>query len=135
LSSKKVSIKRFSLGSLALWGFIAAAIVASLPSLFCSLTFFLSLAGLRNFIGGLGEVGFSILGQKISFNLIDLLKLKDFYTTLNTITAWGYVGILLLGLAAVVALGIFGALVTLLLGALYNATGRLQVEVEETTQG
>jgi hypothetical protein len=130
MTSRTVTIKRFSLGSLALWGFMAAMIVACLPSFLCSWTFFASLAALRTFIGGWGDVGFSILGQKIGFNLIELLKLGGFYEALNAITAWGFMGIVLLAFASAILLGIFGALSILVLGAIYNAIGRLQVEVE-----
>jgi hypothetical protein len=90
---------------------------------------------LRSFIGGWGDVGFSILGQKIGFNLIDLLSLGNFYESLNAITAWGFMGIVLLALASAILLGIFGALATLVLVVLYNAVGRLQVDIEEAVQG
>jgi hypothetical protein len=135
LISHTVTIRRFSLGSLALWGFVAAAILACLPSFLCSWTFFAGLAALRSFLGGWGDVGFSILGQKIGFNLIDLLSLGNFYESLNAITAWGFMGIVLLALASAILLGIFGALATLVLVVLYNAVGRLQVDIEEAVQG
>jgi uncharacterized protein (DUF58 family) len=43
-------------------------------------------------------------------------------------------GIVFLALLFAVGLGVFGALVLLLLGAFYNTTGRLQVEVEPVEQ-
>lgn len=130
--SRTVTIKRFHLGSLALWGFIAAAAVACLPAFLCSWLFFTSLAAMQGVMAGWGEVGFSVLGQKIGFNLIQLLNLQGFYRTLTNVTALGGMGILFLAIAGVLLLGGFGALVILVLGAFYNATGRLQVDVEQT---
>ncbi|MCG3142485.1 MAG: hypothetical protein HDKAJFGB_03954 [Anaerolineae bacterium] len=125
-----VVIRRFALGPLAQWGFIAGAIVACLPAFVCSWGLFTLAQGVRGLLYSWRDVGFEILGQRLSFNLLEMLKLENFSQTLTGITGLGLFGIVILALIFALALGVFGALVLLLLGAFYNTTGRLQVEVE-----
>jgi len=129
-----VIIRRFGLGPLAQWGFIAGAIVACLPAFFCSWVLFSLVTALSNLIAGWQNVGFQVLGQKISFNLIQLLNLQQAQQTLTGLAGFGVFGIVLLALGIALLLGVFGALVMTLLGAFYNATGRLQLELEETEE-
>jgi small-conductance mechanosensitive channel len=123
-------IRRFELGPLAQWGFIAGALAACLPALVCSWFFFTLVQALRGLLVGWRDVGFEVLGQRLSFNLIEMLNLRDALQTLTNVAAFGVLGIVLLALLMATALGVFGAIVMALLGAFYNATGRLRVEVE-----
>lgn len=125
-----VVIRRFALGPLAQWGFIAGAIIACLPAFVCSWAFFTLVQGARSLLYSWRDVGFDILGQRISFNLLDVMNLQDLTQTLTGIAGLGVIGIVVLALLFAAGLGVFGALVLLLLGAFYNTTGRLQVEVE-----
>jgi hypothetical protein len=123
-------IRRFGLGPLAQWGFIAGALVACLPAFVCSWFFFTLVQVLRGLLASWRDVGFDVLGQRISFNLVELLKLQDALQALTNIAAFGVLGIVLLALFMAAALGVFGAIVMALLGAFYNATGRLRIELE-----
>ncbi len=130
MQKRAVVIRRFALGPLAQWGFIAGAIVACLPAFVCSWGLFTLAQGLRGLLYSWRDVGFDILGQRFSFNLLETLNLENVSQTLTGLTGLGLFGIVFLALGLALALGVFGALVLLLLGAFYNATGRLQVEVE-----
>lgn len=130
MQKRTVVIRRFALGPLAQWGFIAGAIVACFPALVCSWAFFGLVQGLRGLLYSWRDVGLEILGQRLSFNLLEMMQLQDFSQTLTGIAGFGVLGIVFLALLFALGLGVFGALVLLLLGAFYNTTGRLQVEVE-----
>ncbi len=52
---------------------------------------------------------------------------------LTSAISWGRRRLKAALIVGAAALGIFGALVMILLGAFYNATGRLQIEVEEVS--
>ncbi len=123
-------VRRFGLGSLAQWGFITGALVACFPAFVCSWVFFALLQGLRGLLLSWQDVGFEVLGQRIGFNLLEMLSLEDLVQTLNGVTGFGVFGILMVALLMALALGVFGAIVLALLGLFYNTTGRLQVEVE-----
>jgi len=130
MQKRTVVIRRFALGPLAQWGFIAGAIVACLPAFVCSWGLFTLAQGVRSLLYSWRDVGFEILGQRLSVNLLEMLKLENFSQTLTGLTGLGLFGIVILALIFALALGVFGALILLLLGAFYNTTGRLQVEVE-----
>ena len=129
--SRALIVTRFALGPLAQWGFVAGALVACLPAFVCSWLFFTVTQALRGLIASWRDAGFEVLGQRIRFNLVEMLNLQDALKTLTDITGYGVFGIFLLALLVAALLGLFGALVTTLLGMFYNATGRLRVEVEE----
>ncbi len=129
--SRALVIKRFALGPLAQWGFVAGALIACLPAFLCSWIFFTLIQALRGLLAGWRDVGFEVLGQRLSFNLVETLNLQEALQTLTNLAGYGVFGIFLLALFVAVLLGVFGALVLSLLGMFYNATGRLRLEVEE----
>lgn len=131
MTTRQVVIRRFALGPLAQWGFIAGALIACLPAFICSWILFALVAALRGLMAGWRDVGFTVLGQRISFNLVETLNLQNAFQSLTGLAALGVFGIVLLALGAAVVLGIFGALVMAALGAFYNATGRLRLELQE----
>lgn len=130
-TTRSLIIKRFALGPLAQWGFIAGALIACLPAFLCSWIFFTLVQSLSGLIASWRDVGFEILGQRIGFNLVEVLNLQNVLQTLSNIAGFGVFGILFLALLLALALGVFGALVMTLIGLFYNATGRVRLEVEE----
>jgi len=133
MSTRALIIRRFALGPLAQWGFVAGALIACLPAFVCSWLFFTLVQAARGLLASWRDVGFEILGQRLSFNMLEVLKLEDVSQLLTNLAGFGVFGIVILGIVGAAALGIFGALVMILLGAFYNATGRLQIEVEEVS--
>lgn len=133
MSTRALIIRRFALGPLAQWGFVAGALIACLPAFVCSWLFFTLVQAARGLLASWRDVGFEILGQRLSFNMLEVLRLEDVLELLTNIASYGVFGIVLLGMLVAAALGIFGALVMILLGAFYNATGRLRVQVEEVS--
>lgn len=131
MKTRSLIIKRFALGPLAQWGFVAGALLACLPAFVCSWIFFTTVQAMRNFVSGLRDVGLPVLGQRISFNLVDTLNLQSALKTLTDVAGYGVFGIVLSGLVIAVLLGAFGAAVLTLVGLFYNTTGRLELEVEE----
>jgi len=133
LNSRLVVIRRFAIGPLAQWGFVAGALVACLPAFVCSSILFSAVTALRGLISGWRDVGFEVLGQRISFNLVQVLNLSDLLQALTTIAGFGIFGVVILSFGLAAVLGIFGAVVLTALGLFYNATGRVQLELEEVT--
>ncbi|MBI4671820.1 MAG: hypothetical protein HY741_09160 [Chloroflexi bacterium] len=133
MPKRALIIRRFALGSLAQWGFVSGALIACLPAFVCSWGFFTLIQAARGLLASWREVGFEILGQRLSFNMVEVLNLKDLLQLLTNVASVGVLGIVVLAMLGAVALGIFGALVLMLLGAFYNLTGRLRVEVEEVS--
>ncbi len=131
MQSRSFIIKRFELGPLAQWGFIAGVLVACLPAFACSWFFFSLVNSAREVIGGWTDVGFEFLGQRISFDLVETLSLQELYLTLGSLAGLGVFGVLFLALAVAALLGLFGAAVLTVLGLFYNTTGRVRVQVEE----
>jgi hypothetical protein len=131
MQTRSLIIKRFAIGSLAQWGFVIGVVIACLPAFLCSWIFFNLIVSLRTLITGWSDVGFEILGQRLSFDLVEVLNLQDLLVSLNAIAGLGIFGILLLALGIAALLGAFGALVLTVLGLFYNATGRVKIEVEE----
>jgi len=132
MSTRSFVIRRFGLGSLARWGFVAGAMVACLPAFLCSALFFTITEAVRRVVQGWRDVGVEFLGQRLSFDFVELLHLQNFSDALNQINALGLFGILLIALLLALALGLFVAAVLILLGLFYNATGRIQIELTET---
>lgn len=130
--SRQVIIRRFALGPLAQWGFVTGVIVACLPAFLCSWALFSLVSTVRHMLADWRDVGISLLGQRISVNLVDLLSLQDALQTLTTIAGLGFVGIVLLALGMAALLVVFGAVVLTILGLFYNTTGHVQLELEET---
>ncbi len=131
MASHTFVITRLGIASLARWGFAAGALVACLPALACSALFFSITAATHRVIESWRDVGFSLLGQWLSLDLIQLLHLQTFANALNSLTALGVFGILLLWLVLAAALGLVVALAFILLGLFYNFTGRLELELAE----
>jgi hypothetical protein len=131
MQTRALIVKRIALGSLAQWGFVAGVVIACLPAFVCSWIFFTLVQTLRGLIAGWRDVGIDILGQRLSVNLVEVLKLQDALASLTNVASFGVFGIVLVGLALAALLGLFGALVLTLLGIFYNATGRVRLEVEE----
>lgn len=131
MQRRELIIKRFALGPLAQWGFVAGVIVACLPAFLCSWVFFNLISGVRGLVAGWRDVGFEILGQRISFNLVETLGLQNVLQTSTNIASFGIFGIFLLALLLAALLGLFGAAVLTVLGLFYNTTGRLKMQVEE----
>lgn len=131
MNRRELIIKRFALGPLAQWGFVAGVIVACLPAFLCSWVLFNLVSVFKGVIAGWRDVGVEVLGQRISFNLVELLNLQDLLQTSTTIAGFGIFGIFLLALGLAALLGLFGAAVLTVIGLFYNTTGRLQIEVED----
>lgn len=131
MKTRSLIIKRFALGPLAQWGFVAGLLVACLPAFVCSWIFFSAVQFLRNLVSGWRDVGVDVLGQRLSVNLVDTLNLQQLLKSLTDLTVLGVFGILLSAVVIAIVLGLFGAFVLTLVGIFYNATGRVQFEVEE----
>lgn len=131
MQNRALIIKRFALGPLAQWGFVGGALIACLPGFLCSWFLFSLAQAFKGVLGGWRDVGFEVLGQRLSFNLVQALKLENLLELLTNIAGFGIFGIFLLALVLAAGLGLFGAMVTTLLGLFYNATGRIRIEVEE----
>lgn len=131
MQSRALIIKRFALGSLAQWGFVAGVVIACLPAFVCSWIFFTLAQSLRGLVASWRDVGFEVLGQRVSFNVVEMLNLQNALQTLTNLAGFGVLGIFLSALVIAALLGIFGALVMLLIGVFYNLTGRVRIEVEE----
>lgn len=131
MQSRSFVIRRLGIASLARWGLVAGALVACLPSLVCSAIFFGLTAALRRVLDAWRAVGFNVLTQRVSLNLIELLQLQGLYDAVGNLTALGVFGILLLAVLFVVVLGAFAALTFALLGLFYNTTGRVEIELVE----
>ncbi len=131
MPSRSYVIKRLGIGSLARWGFAAGALIACLPAWICSAIFFSIAAALRRLIETWRDVGVTILGQRYSLDLVQLLQLRSFADALRGIDALGILGILLLALVLAVAMGVVVGLSLVLLGVFYNLTGRLELELAE----
>jgi hypothetical protein len=131
MSTRAFVIRRFGIGSLASWGFVIGALAACLPAFLCSAIFFTLTSTVQRIVTSWRDVGISFLGQRLSLNFVDLLRLQNFYDALNTITALGWFGILLLALGIAALLGIFVALAFALFALLYNVTGRIKIELTE----
>ncbi len=124
-------IKRLGIASLARWGFAAGALVACLPAFACSAVFFTVVTAVYRIVEGWRDVGFNLLGQRLSLNLVQALNLQSFAEMLRNVTGLGVFGILLLWFALAAALGLIVALAFILLGLFYNLTGRLELELAE----
>jgi hypothetical protein len=131
MGARTLVIRRVQLWPLAQWGFIAGMLIACAPALICSWLLFTVMATARSVLSSWRDVGLTILGQRISFNLLEMMSLQGPYERLGELTAWGVFGMLAAALALALGLGVFGGAVLAALGAFYNATGRLKLEVEE----
>ncbi|MGB8647474.1 MAG: hypothetical protein WCF84_19735 [Anaerolineae bacterium] len=124
-------VKHLGIGSLARWGLIAGALVACLPALACSALVFTMVATVRRIVEGWRDVGITVLGQRLGLNMVDLLQLQPFLDALRAVDALGVFGILLIGFAVAVALGVIVAITFALVGLFYNLTGRMELELAE----
>lgn len=97
----------------------------------CSGLFFTAVSALYGILQSWRDVGVSILGQRLSLNMIDLLHLRPLFDLLATLAGLGVFGILLGALALAAALGVVLALAMGLVGILYNLSGRMEIEVAE----
>lgn len=131
MTTRNVIVKHIALGPLAQWGFIIGGVIACLPAFFCSWLGFTVIQAVRNMLTGLRDVVIDPNFLNLHLNLVDLLHLQNQQQSVNTVAGFGVLGIALVGLGLVFLFGIFGALVTTLLGVFYNATGRVQLELEE----
>lgn len=131
MTSRALVIRRFALAPLARWGFVIGVLVACLPTFLCSWLVFALIGALTDLMSGWRNMGFELFGQRLRFDLVELLGLEGVYRSLNDLATFGVFGILLLTLGGGAMLGLFGALITTTLGLLYNATGRLKIEVDE----
>lgn len=131
MNSRTYVVTRLGLGSLVRWGFAAGALVACFPALACSVLFFVLTASVHRTLEGWRDVGVTLLGQRLSLDLINLLHLDRFLDLLRAADALGVFGILLAGLLLSFASGLIAALALALLGVFYNATGRLELELRD----
>ncbi len=131
MSSHTYVVKQIGIGSMARWGFAAGALVACVPAFMCSALFFAASESIRRIVEGWRDVGVTLLGQRLALNMVDLLHLEQFLNILRAIDALGVLGILLAGLILVALLGLFVALAFVLLGLLYNLTGRMELTMVE----
>ncbi len=131
MSTHTYVVKRIGIGSLAWWGFVAGALVACVPMLLCSFSFFTLIGTARRIVEGWRDVGISILGQRIGLNMVDLLHLDQLLNTLRAADAVGILGILFLGLVLIALAGLLVAASLALLGLLYNLAGRMELTMVE----
>jgi hypothetical protein len=104
-------------------------LVACLPAFICSVLFFSITSAAYQIVATWRDVGLTILGQHFYLDFVQLLQLGQFADGLKTIQAFGAAGVLLLALVFAAAMGIIVALSFALLGALYNFSGRLKIEL------
>jgi hypothetical protein len=131
----KYRLQGISTLSIARFGCLLGWIVTIIPSLTCGLALWAISAAIRNWLEGLENLNLDVLGFEYSVDLIDLLQLGDFLTTLQTLAGRA----LPLLLALVIVAGILGgalvALTLILLGWGYNLvawlTGGLEVRLQE----
>lgn len=135
MQTRQVIIRRFAIGPLAQWGFVAGLLIACLPAFVCSWALFAVVNAARNLIVGWSDVGVDLLGQRLSVNLVEVLSLQDLLGKLNGVAGLGVFGILLVALLLAGMLGVFGAIVLTLLGMFYNTTGRVRLELQEVEPG
>lgn len=134
MSTRSVVVRRIALGPLAQWGFIIGAVIACLPAFLCSWVFFTAAQALRNLLTSMRDIVIDPNFLKIHINLVDLLSLQSQQQNVSMVAGYGVLGIALVGLGLAILLGVFGALVTTLLGLFYNLTGRVELELEELPQ-
>ena len=131
----KYRLQGISTLSIARFGCLLGWIVTIIPSLTCGLVLWGILAAIRNWLEGLENLDLDVLGFEYSVDLIELLQLGEFLTTLQTLA--GRASPLLLALVIVVGIlgGALVALTLILLGWGYNLvawlTGGLEVQLQE----
>jgi hypothetical protein len=131
----KYKLQGISTLSIAKFGCLLGWIVALIPNLLCALTAWQLLAALRVWLEGLEQINLSILGFDYVLDLIDILQLQEFLTTLQSVEGRAIPLMIALLIAASVVGGVLVALVLILVGWGYNLlawlTGGLEVELRE----
>jgi len=131
----KYKLQGISTLSIAKFGCLLGWIVALIPNLLCALTAWQLLAALRVWLEGLEQINLSILGFDYVLDLIDILQLQEFLTTLQSVEGRAIPLMIALLIAASVVDGVLVALVLILVGWGYNLlawlTGGLEVELRE----
>jgi len=121
--------------SIAKFGCLLGWIVTLIPNLVCALTTWQLLTALRAWLEGLEQINLSLLGLDYTFDLVDILQLQEFLTTLQGVEGRAIPLMISLLIAASVVGGALVALVLILLGWGYNLlawlTGGLEVELRE----
>ena len=131
----KYRLRGINTFSIAKFGCLLGWMVAIIPSLTCGLVAWRVMLVVQTWLEGWEQIDLSLLGFDYTFDLIDLLQLKDLLITLQTVEGRA----LPLMIALVVAAGVLGGgLVTftlIMLGWGYNLlawlTGGLVVELQE----
>jgi hypothetical protein len=131
----KYRLQGISTLSIAKFGCLLGWIVTLIPNLVCALTAWQLLAALRAWLEGLEQINLSLLGLDYTFDLVDILQLQEFLTTLQGVEGRAIPLMVALLIAASVVGGALVALVLILLGWGYNLlawlTGGLEVELRE----
>ena len=131
----KYRLNGISTLSIAKFGCLLGWIVTLIPNLVCALTAWQLLAALRAWLEGLEQINLSLLGLDYTFDLVDILQLQEFLTTLQGVEGRAIPLMIALLIAASVVGGALVALVLILLGWGYNLlawlTGGLEVELRE----
>jgi len=112
-----------------------------MPSLTCGFLAWRLLVVVRDWLEGWEQISLNLLGFDYTFDLIELLQLKELLTTLQTVVSNALPLLLALTIAAGILGGLLIALTLVLLGWGYNLlawlTGGIAVELQElppTTQ-
>ena len=131
----KYRLNGISTLSIAKFGCLLGWIVTLIPNLVCALTTWQLLTALRAWLEGLEQINLSLLGLDYTFDLVDILQLQEFLTTLQGVEGRAIPLMISLLIAASVVGGALVALVLILLGWGYNLlawlTGGLEVELRE----
>jgi cell division protein FtsX len=129
-------IQRVSLGSAGKFGLALGLLGSLLPG--CLLAFLtrLTVATLRQALEAATQSRFSILGQSITLNLVDLAHLAPTLEALRGLDAMGWLLAVAVAVACTVLGGLFIAVTVLLLAMGFNvlatASGGLEFQVSET---
>lgn len=131
----KYRLQGISTLSLARFGCLLGWIITLIPSLTCGLVAWGILAAARNWLEGWEQVDLDVLGFEYSIDLIELLQLQEFLTTLQSVLGRATPLLLALVIVAGIVGGALIALTLILLGWGYNVlawlTGGLEVELQE----
>lgn len=130
----KVAIRRINLFSLGKMGCLLGVVAAFLPSLLCGLLTVEAVGRLLHWMEGWQEFSISVLGQEIArLDLVQFLGLEKVLVLLQTVTAASLPALFLGVLALALVIGLFLALIIILVGLAYNllasATGGVVVEM------
>jgi hypothetical protein len=133
----KYRLQRISTLSIARFGCLLGWIVTVIPSLTCGLVTWRVVVAIRTWLEGWEQIDLSLFGFDYTFDLVDLLQLKELLASLQVVEGRALPLLIALMIAAGVLGGVLIAFVLILLGWGYNllawATGGIEVELGEVS--